>query len=72
LADAVIAELAPMRETRERYRANNYALIEPVLADGAARANEIATKTLQIAQRAMGLKRASQQVSESASQEPRV
>jgi tryptophanyl-tRNA synthetase len=72
LADAVIAELAPMRETRERYRANNYALIEPVLADGAARANQIATKTLQIAQQAMGLRPASQQVSESASQEPRV
>ena len=69
LADAVIAELAPMRETRERYRANNYALIEPVLADGAARANEIATKTLQIAQQAMGLKPASHQVSESASKE---
>jgi tryptophanyl-tRNA synthetase len=69
LADAVIAELAPMRETRERYRANNYALIEPVLADGAARANQIATKTLQIAQQAMGLRPASQRVSKSASQE---
>jgi tryptophanyl-tRNA synthetase len=55
LADAVLAELAPMRATRERYRANNYALVKPILGDGAARANVIATKTLQIAKQACGL-----------------
>jgi tryptophanyl-tRNA synthetase len=54
LADAIIAELAVMRPARERYQADA-SLIPAILQQGAARADAIATETLQMAKTACGL-----------------
>ena len=55
LADAVLAELAPMRAVRDSYRSAGDERVKAILKDGACRANVIATETLQIAKAACGL-----------------
>jgi tryptophanyl-tRNA synthetase len=54
VAEAVIAFMAPMR-ARSLELATDQAELERILADGAARAREVAAPTLERARRAMGL-----------------
>ncbi len=56
LADAVVAELAPMRPVREKFSADaDRTELKNILSDGAARATTIATETLQMTKSACGL-----------------
>jgi tryptophanyl-tRNA synthetase len=54
LADAMLAELDPIREKAEALRADPKRVLG-VLQDGAARAREIAASTMSDVRRAMGL-----------------
>ena len=54
LAEILIKYLAPIHTRQEHYRKDN-ALVARILADGAARAREVASRTLKEAKQAVGL-----------------
>jgi tryptophanyl-tRNA synthetase len=53
--DAVIRELAPMRERGQRY-VEDPTLVRNIIADGCDRARELASETMREVREAMGLR----------------